>query len=283
MSKEQEWDLILKPKSSWYQIDFKALWKYRDLVMLLVRRDFVSAYKQTILGPAWLFLQPIITSLMFAVIFGRLAKIGTEGTPSVLFYMAGVTLWTYFADCLTKTSTTFLTNAGVFGKVYFPRLVVPFSVIISNLVKLAIQMTLFFCIWFYYLVKGGSIHPQWMLIWLLPVLVLMMAFLGFGFGILISSITTKYRDFIFLLGFGIQLMMYASPVVYPLSIASNKLKFWALLNPITSILEAFRYILFGNGYFSWAALGGSFGFMMILVLFSIFVFNAVEKNFMDTV
>jgi lipopolysaccharide transport system permease protein len=283
MNKEKEWDLILKPQSSWYLIDVKALWKYRDLIMLLVRRDFVQVYKQTILGPLWLFVQPVITSLMFTLIFGKLAKISTDGTPTLLFYMAGITLWTYFADCLTKTSSTFLMNAGVFGKVYFPRLVVPISVLISNLVKLAIQMSLFFALWVYYLMKGDSIQPHWMLLWLLPVLVAMMAFLGFGFGILISSLTTKYRDFIFLLGFGVQLLMYASPVVYPMSIMPERLKFWAMMNPLSSILEAFKYILLGHGDFSWMALSSSGSFIIVLTVVAILVFNQVEKNFMDTV
>lgn len=280
---EDNWDLIIKPKDRWYQLDFAAIWKYRDLLMMLVRRDFVAVYKQTILGPIWFFVQPIITTLTFTVIFGNLAKISTDGMPSILFYLAGITLWTYFSDCLTKTSTTFVANASVFGKVYFPRLIVPLSVLISNLIKLAIQFVLFIILWIYYLLTTESINPQWELIWVLPVLVVIMAGLGLGFGILISSLTTKYRDLSFLVGFGVQLMMYLSPVVYPLSMLSDKNKFLLLLNPVTSIIESFKYIFLGTGYFSWGSIMYSFGFMIILIVFSLIIFNRVEKTFMDTV
>lgn len=282
-SEEDNWDLIIKPKDRWYQLDFAAIWKYRDLLMMLVRRDFVAVYKQTILGPIWFFVQPIITTLTFTVIFGNLAKISTDGMPSILFYLAGITLWTYFSDCLTKTSTTFVANASVFGKVYFPRLIVPLSVLISNLIKLAIQFVLFIILWIYYLLTTESINPQWELIWVLPVLVVIMAGLGLGFGILISSLTTKYRDLSFLVGFGVQLMMYLSPVVYPLSMLSDKNKFLLLLNPVTSIIESFKYIFLGTGYFSWGSIMYSFGFMIILIVFSLIIFNRVEKTFMDTV
>lgn len=279
----EDWDLIIKPKNKWYQIDLAAIWQYKDLLMLLVRRDFVSVYKQTILGPIWFFIQPVITTITFTVIFGNLARISTDGMPPVLFYLAGITLWTYFADCLNKTSTTFIANAAVFGKVYFPRLVVPLSVLISNLVKLLIQFILFLAVWFYYLFKENSFTPHWELIWLLPILVLMMAGLGFGFGILISSLTTKYRDLTFLIGFGVQLMMYASPVVYPMSIVPDKYKFWLMLNPVTSIIETFKYLFIGQGVFSWEALSYGFVFMLILIAIGIIVFNKVEKSFMDTV
>ena len=283
MDKQTHWDLVIKPQNKWYKIDIASIWKYRDLLLLLVRRDFVSVYKQTILGPVWFFIQPLITTLTFTVIFGNLAKISTSGIPPILFYMSGITLWTYFADCLNKTSNTFVANAGVFGKVYFPRLIVPLSVLISNLIKLGIQVLLFLTIWIYYLSKNDVIQPQWWLMWLFPFLIFVMAGLGLGFGILISSLTTKYRDFTFLIGFGVQLMMYASPIVYPMAIVPEKFKFWILLNPVSSIIESFKYIFLGSGYFSWHSLLYSFIFMIILLFISVIVFNKVEKTFMDTI
>ena len=213
MQSEEHWDLIIKPKNKWHQIDLKAIWRYRDLLMLLVRRDFVAVYKQTILGPLWFFIQPVITALTFTFIFGRVAKISTDGMPPMLFYIAGITLWSYFSDCFSKTSNTFIANASVFGKVYFPRLIIPLSILVSNLMKLAIQLLIFISMWAYYLYTSNTIHPQWQFIWALPILIFMMAGLGFGFGVLISSLTTKYRDFTFLIGFGVQLLMYASSVV----------------------------------------------------------------------
>lgn len=283
MAQEKEWDLIIEPKNKWYQLDVASLWKYKDLLMLLVRRDFVAVYKQTILGPIWFFIQPIITTLTFTVIFGNIANISTNGIPSMLFYLSGITLWTYFADCLNKTSNTFVANAGVFGKVYFPRLIVPLSVLVSNLVKFAIQLILFASIWIYYLSTSDSVHPHYAYMVLFPVLVLMMAGLGFGFGILISSLTTKYRDFTFLVGFGVQLLMYASPIVYPLSIVPDKYKWIVLANPVSSIIESFKYIFLGNGMFSWMTLAYSFGFMLVVILLGMLTFNKVEKSFMDTV
>lgn len=282
-STQEHWDLVIKPRNKWYQIDLAAIWRYRDLLMLLVRRDFVSVYKQTILGPIWFFIQPILTTLTFTVIFGNLAKVSTDGIPPILFYTAGTILWNYFSECLTRTSGTFTSNASVFGKVYFPRLVVPLSVLISNLVKLAIQFALFIIIWLYYYTQSNQIHPNWAYMPLLPVLIFLMAGLGLGFGIFISSLTTKYRDFTFLITFGVQLMMYASPVVYPISIVPEKYKSLLLLNPVSSIIEAFKYIFIGQGYFSWGALGYSALFMSALLALSIIIFNKVEKTFMDTV
>ncbi|MGE0567974.1 MAG: ABC transporter permease [Bacteroidia bacterium] len=279
----EHWDLIIKPQNKWYQIDLAAIWRYRDLLMLLVRRDFVSVYKQTILGPIWFFIQPILTTLTFTIIFGNLAKVSTDGIPPILFYTAGTILWNYFSECLTRTSGTFTANASVFGKVYFPRLVVPISVLISNLVKLAIQFVLFAIIWIYYYSQTNSINPNWTYLPLLPILILIMAGLGLGFGIFISSLTTKYRDFTFLISFGVQLMMYASPVVYPVSIIPEKYKFWILLNPVSSIIEAFKYIFIGQGYFSWNAIAYSTFFMFLLLMISVIIFNKVEKTFMDTV
>lgn len=282
-STQEHWDLVIKPRNKWYQIDLAAIWRYRDLLMLLVRRDFVATYKQTVLGPIWFFIQPIITTLTFTIIFGNLASISTDGTPGMLFYLAGLTLWTYFADCLTKTSSTFIANASVFGKVYFPRLVVPLSVLISNLIKLGIQFALFLVVYFYFVIQGSSLHFRWEYVWVLPLLILLLAGLGLGFGIFISSVTTKYRDFTFLVSFGVQLMMYASPIVYPMSIVPDKYKLLILLNPVSSIIEAFKYIFIGQGYFSFSALGYSALFMSVLLVIAIIIFNKVEKTFMDTV
>ena len=284
MQNKEHWDLVIKPQNKWYQIDLKAIWKYRDLLMLLVRRDFVAVYKQTILGPLWFFIQPIITAVTFTFIFGNVAKLSTDGNPSILFYLSGITIWTYFSDCLTKTSTTFISNAGVFGKVYFPRLIMPLSVLVSNLIKLGIQLAIFLSVWIYYINTGEQVKPHWDMMWLLPILVFMLAGLGFGFGILISSLTTKYRDLNFLVAFGVQLMMYASSVVLPISSMSEKVKNIILLNPLTSIIETFKYICLGSGSpDSFSYLFYSFGFMLVLVGVAVIVFNKVEKSFMDTV
>lgn len=283
MMEKEEWDLIIKPKNKWYQLDLRAIWKYRDLLLLLVRRDFVSVYKQTILGPLWFFIQPVITSLTFTFIFSGIANISTDGNPALLFYIGGVTIWTYFSDCLTKTSSTFITNAGVFGKVYFPRLIVPLSVLVSNLIKFAVQFSIFILVWIYYLSTSDTLHPVWSLMWILPLLVLMMAGLGFGFGILISSLTTKYRDLTFLIGFGVQLLMYASSVVLPISSMSPKVQFIMLLNPLTSIIESFKYVFLGSGFYEPFWLLYSAGIMIVLIAISVIAFSKVEKSFMDTV
>lgn len=283
MNTEETWDIVIKPKSKWYHIDLAAIWRYRDLLFLLVRRDFIAVYKQTILGPIWFFLQPLFTTIIFSVVFGRLAGISTDGVPPVLFYLAGITLWTYFSDCLTKTSNTFVANASVFGKVYFPRLIVPISVLLSNLIKLAIQLFLFLLVWVYFFVQTDQLLPHLEMLWLLPVLILIMAGLGLGFGVLISSLTTKYRDLTFLVSFGVQLLMYASPVVYPVSMIPPHFKRWIMLNPVSSIIETFKYIFIGQGYFSWLAIGYSLVFMLLLLIVSVITFNKVERNFMDTV
>lgn len=280
---EENWDLVIEPKNKWYQLDLGAVWKYRDLLMLLVRRDFVSVYKQTILGPLWLFIQPVLTTLTFTIIFGNIAHISTDGIPPMLFYLAGITLWTYFSDCLNKTSNTFVANAGVFGKVYFPRLVMPLSVLVSNLIKLAIQMLLFLIVWIYFLVKGAGFQPNYIYMISVPFLIILMAGLGLGFGILISSLTTKYRDLTFLIGFGVQLLMYASPIVYPLSSVPEKYRYLLLLNPISSIIEGFKFVFLGTGVWNWEALGYSTIFMGAMLLLSMLVFKRVEKTFMDTV
>ena len=276
---------IITPKKHLLDVNLKEIWSYRDLLFLFVRRDFVSVYKQTVLGPIWFFIQPLFTTLIFTLIFGRLASIPTDGLPQILFYMCGITCWNYFAECLNKTSNTFTMNAGIFGKVYFPRLVLPMSIVISNLFKFCIQFLLFGGFLIYYLNTGANINPN-LHILLLPFFLILMAGLGLGFGIFISSLTTKYRDFQFLIMFGVQLFMYATPIVYPLSLAKEKLGTYswiALANPMTSIIEAMKYAFLGQGEFNWMYLGYSTIFMLILLFVGVITFNKVEQNFMDTV
>lgn len=282
MHQQTHWDLTINPHSKWFDLRIKEIFKYKDLLFLFVKRDFVSIYKQTILGPLWFFLQPIITAITFTVIFGNLAKISTDGLPQILFYMCGITLWNYFADTLTKTSDTFSSNANIFGKVYFPRMIAPLSVVVSNLIKLGIQFLLFLGIWIYYLIQSDLIHPNKMLV-LIPFLIILIGFMALSFGIIISSLTTKYRDLKFLVTFGIQLMMYASPIVYPLSIVPEKYKWIIVVNPVTSIIETFKYAFLGVGEFSWLYLGYSTLFTIILFMIGLVIFHRVEKSFMDTV
>lgn len=282
MKQEENWDLHIKPHSKWYDLRLKEIFHYKDLLFLFVRRDFISVYKQTILGPLWFFIQPIITAITFTVIFGNLAKISTDGLPQVLFYMCGITLWNYFSDTLSKTSDTFSANANIFGKVYFPRMIMPLSVVVSNLIKLGIQFLLFFAVWVYFLINSNQVHPNAMIL-LVPFLIILMGFMGLSFGIIISSLTTKYRDLKFLVSFGIQLMMYASPIVYPLSIVPEKYKWIIVANPVTSIIETFKYAFLGVGEFNWYYLGYSLVFTVILFFLSLVIFHRVEKTFMDTV
>jgi len=284
MNEEKEnWDLVIKPKQSMFSIDLKALWRYRDLLLLFVKRDFVSVYKQTILGPIWFFVQPILTTLTFLIIFGNIAKISTDGIPKVLFYLSGIVLWNYFAECLMKTSETFTANANIFGKVYFPRLIVPLSVVTSNLIRLGIQLLLFVGFWLYFYLTGAAVEVNAGIL-LLPVLLLLMAGHGFAFGIIISSLTTKYRDLKFLVQFGVQLLMYASPVVYPLSSVPEKYKWIILMNPMTSIIETFRYSVLKSGSsFEPVYLVYNAAALVVVLSIGLFIFNKVEKSFMDTV
>lgn len=282
MQKEEHWDLTIKPQTHWYDLRIKEIFKYKDLLFLFVKRDFISIYKQTILGPLWFFIQPIITAITFTVIFGSLAKISTDGLPQILFYMCGITLWNYFADTLTKTADTFSSNVNIFGKVYFPRMIVPLSVVVSNLIKFGIQFLLFLCVWIYYLIQTDLIHPNKMLV-LIPYLIILIGFMALSFGIIISSLTTKYRDLKFLVTFGIQLMMYTSPIVYPLSIVPEKYKWIIVANPVTSIIESFKYAFLGVGEFNWFYLGYSTLFTIVLFMIGLVIFHRVEKSFMDTV
>ncbi len=280
----EKWTTEIKPKTGLLNIDFKEIWQYRDLWFLFVKRDIITQYKQTVLGPLWYLIQPIMTTVMYMVVFGGIAKISTDGLPQPLFYLAGISFWQYFADCLTKTSNTFVNNAGIFGKVYFPRLITPLSTVTSNLVRFIIQFGLFLAVYFYYLIFTDAPIQTNLYALLIPVLVLMLAGLALGFGILFSAMTTKYRDLQLLLSFFVSLWMYATPVIYPLSTITNeKLRLVMALNPLTGIVEAFKYGMLGAGDFSWTMFGYSFAFMVVLLAVGIIVFNRVQRSFMDTV
>lgn len=282
---KDNWTTVIKPKERLLQVDFGELWRYRDLCMLFVKRNITTQFKQTILGPLWYLIQPTMTVVMYMVVFGGIAKIPTDGLPQPLFYLSGICLWQYFNDCLGKTSSTFTANAGIFGKVYFPRLVVPISSVISNLLRFGIQLGLFLIVYAIYQIWiiPGQIHTNWYVL-LLPVLVVMLAGLALGFGILFSSMTTKYRDMSLLLDYFIRLWMYATPIIYPLSTITNpKLRMIMSLNPLTGITEAFKYGMLGEGQFSWGMLGYSFAFMVVLLAVGIVIFNRVQRTFMDTV
>jgi lipopolysaccharide transport system permease protein len=278
----KEWDLTIEPQTSLFELNLKDVWRYRDLLWMFVKRDFVSFYKQTILGPLWFFIQPLFTTIIYTFIFGGLANLSTDGLPQPLFYMAGITAWNYFADCITKTSTVFKDNANIFGKVYFPRLIMPLSIVVSNLVRFGVQMILLFIIMGYYAAHNASfkITPA---ILLFPVLVILMALLGLGLGLIITALTTKYRDLAFLVAFGIQLLMYTTTVIYPLSSAPEKYKTLIILNPMTGIIEAFRYAFLGQGQISINTLGYSSLFTIVVMVLGILIFNKTEKTFVDTV
>ncbi len=282
MSNTENWTMIIKPKRNLLDINLREVWRYRDLISLFVRRDFISKFKQTILGPLWFIINPLFTTFMYLIVFTRIAKLSTDGLPPILFYLSGIIAWQYFAGSLNSTANTFIANAGIFGKVYFPRLVTPISVVISNLIQFGIQFALFVAIYIYYLVIGVAIQPN-IYILLLPVLIIMMALLGLGFGIIISSLTTKYRDLNNLISFAVQLWMYVTPVIYPTSMLSQKYQFFILINPLTSIIETFRFALLGQGTINFAHLGYSAGFTFVVLSLGIILFNKVEQTFMDTV
>lgn len=279
-------DWSIEAKSSLLDLKLNEVWAYRDLLVLLVRRDFVSFYKQTILGPLWFFIQPLFTTIIFTFIFGNLAGISTDGLPKPLFYMAGITAWNYFADCLNKTSTVFKDNAGIFGKVYFPRLIMPLSIVVSNLVRFGVQMLLFVMMMgYYHFIVHANFSVNWT-ICLFPIIVLLMALLGLGVGMIISAMTTKYRDLAFLVGFGVQLLMYATTVIYPLSEAEKKYPAYSWIikyNPMTPIIETFRFGFLGEGSFSWESLGYVGLLTLVVLILGILIFNKVERTFVDTV
>lgn len=273
----------IKPKTNLLELNLRELWVYRDLILMYIKRDIVTFYKQTIMGPLWFVIQPVLTTIMFMFVFGKLAGISTDGIPQALFYFSGIIIWNYFADCLNRNSKIFIENQDVFGKVYFPRLVVPISVTVSNLVRFVIQLGIFLLIYaYYFFFENINIAPT-IYIALLPVLVFLSAGLSLGFGIIFSSLTTKYRDLNYLLQFAVQLWMYVTPVIYPLSTISQEHRWTLLINPMTSIVETFRYAFLGVGVFSWWHLLYSFVFMFVLLFVGIVIFNKVEKSFMDTV
>lgn len=279
---KEDWDLIIEPSSSIFKFNFKDIWRYRDLLVMFVKRDFVSFYKQTILGPLWFFIQPIFTTIVFTFVFGNLAGLSTDGLPQYLFYLSGITAWNYFSDCLTKTSTVFKDNANIFGKVYFPRLIMPLSIVVSNLVRFGVQLTLFFIVLAYFGIQGASFKITYAVL-LFPLLVVLMALLGLGLGLIITAMTTKYRDLSFLVTFGVQLLMYGTTVIYPLSAAPEKYRYLLELNPMTGIIEAFRFAFLGQGYLTINSLLYSGLFAIIVALVGTLIFNRTERSFVDTI
>lgn len=273
----------IQPKKKWLDVDIKGLWRYRDLYRMYIKRDIVTQYKQTILGPLWYIIQPLLTTIMYMCVFGGLAGISTDGIPQPLFYMAGVTLWGYFQTCFTSCSDVFGTNASVFGKVYFPRLVVPLSAVTSNLIRMFIQLAMFILIYIYYIVTGGfELTLSWSLL-LFPIIIIMVGLHAMSWGLVISSWTTKYRDLKFLIQFGIQLFMYATPVIYPLSFAPEKYRWVLEINPLTPLFEAFKYSCLGVGTWNASGLLYSFTFLLVTMFFAVLIFNRTEQRFMDTV
>jgi lipopolysaccharide transport system permease protein len=279
---QEQWTTIIRPVSGWFSFNLAELWRYRDLIALFVKRDLTANYKQTILGPLWFLIQPLFSTLVFTVIFGKIAKIPTDDMPPMLFYMSGIVAWNYFSSCMTNTANTFTANAGIFGKVYFPRLAVPVSVVIINLTTFAIQFSLFLCFLVYFMLRGAPIPPSaWIL--LTPLLIVQMGVLGLGIGIMISSLTTKYRDLAMAVGFGTQLWMYATPIVYPMSQIPEKWQWLYMLNPVAPVIETFRFAFLGAGSINLNALLISLGITMTLFAIGIVLFSRIEKTFMDTV
>ena len=276
-----EWTNVISSDHSLFKLNLKEVWDYRDLVFMFVKRDFVSSFKQTILGPLWFFINPIFTTVVYLIVFGNIANLSTDGAPKILFYLAGVTLWNYFSSSLGGTSNVFVGNAGIFGKVYFPRLVMPITIVISNLMRFGVQFLLFLVVFFYYWYKG-EVTPNW---WVLftPIFILMMSLFALGVGMIFSSLTTKYRDLSMLLTFGISLYMYATPVIYPTSMLSAKIQPYAKYNPLTGIFEGFKYAWMGVGEFNPIMLVYSTIIILILLAIGTVIFNKVEKGFMDTV
>jgi lipopolysaccharide transport system permease protein len=281
----EDWDLIIKGRTSLFDLKFVDLWRYRDLLAMFVKRDFVSFYKQTILGPLWFFIQPFFTTIVFTIVFGKLAGISTDELPPLLFYLSGITAWNYFADCLTKTSTVFKDNVGIFGKVYFPRLIMPLSIVVSNLVRFGVQLILLLVMMAFFAIRGDNFHVTYAIVFF-PVLVILMAFLGLGLGLIITAVTTKYKDLTFLITFGVQLLMYATTVIYPLSVAKEKypeIAAFIELNPMTGIIEAFRFAFLGKGEFTLWSVGYPAVVTVVVFFLGIIIFNKTEKNFVDTI
>ena len=280
----EKWDIRITAKQKYFELNLAELWRYRDLLTMFVKKDIVTIYKQTILGPIWFVMQPILTSLVFMVVFSRMARLPTGNVPPVLFYLGSLTLLNYFSETFKVTSKTFSENATVFGKVYFPRLILPMAKVISGVVKLLIQFALFFIVWGIYLLKGSNMQPNWHMVFF-PAIILLLSLMCFGFGILVTSFTTKYRDLNFLIAFGVQLWMYITPVLYPLTIVSKDKQIWFWLNPLTSVIEAFKYGFFGQkgGVWSYSWLLYSTIFTLVMLFAGVIAFNKVEKKFIDTV
>lgn len=278
----ETWDMIIKPKTGWFDIHLGELWCHRDLIGMFVKRDFTTLYKQTILGPLWYIIQPLFTTLVFTIIFGNVAKIPTDKIPPFLFYMSGNVTWSYFAVCLARTSDTFNSNAAIFGKVYFPRLTVPLSAVLIGLLQFGIQFVLFIGFYLYFIFQKAPILPKYWILFL-PVLLFQMALLGLGTGILVSSMTTKYKDLKFAMGFVTQLWMYATPIVYPLSIVPDWLRPWYVFNPMVAIVESFRYAFLGSGVIQWSYVSTSWLVTLFILFCGIILFSRIEKTFMDTV
>lgn len=279
----EKWDLVIKPKTHLLEVNINQIINYWDLLLMFVQRDITVVYKQTVLGPIWFFVQPIMTTFIYVFVFGNIAKLSTDGIPQPLFYMSGIVIWNYFSDCFMKTSDTFTQNASIFGKVYFPRLITPLSIVFSNGLKFLIQFSLFLILYIYFLYIGSQFNFHISSLLILPYLVVLMSLLGLALGLIFSSLTTKYKDLKFLIQFGVQLLMYATPVIYPLSSISEQYQFYFKLNPITHILEIFKYSFFGTGQFSIMGIIYSSLFIFIFLMLGILIFNKTEKNFMDTV
>ncbi len=283
IDEQKSWDLVIESRSRFFYLNITEIWRYRDLLFLFVKRDFIAQYKQTILGPLWHFISPVFTTLTYTLIFGNIARLSTDGTPQLVFYMCGVTIWNYFSQTLTGTGSTFLANAGIFGKVYFPRLVSPIATLFSKTIQFGIQLAMLICVVSYYYFQGSLGKINLLNLLYLPFVTVLVGLMGLGLGTILSSLTTKYRDINVLVGFGINLLMYATPVIYPLSSVPEKYRFMLEWNPVSPLIEFFRYIFTGIGTFSIFSLGYSFLTTFIILIFGLFVFNRVEKTFMDTV
>jgi len=278
----ETWDLVIIPTRGWFEFNLKEIWQYRDLLKIYIHRNIVTQYKQTILGPIWIIIPPILTTLVFTIIFGNIVNISTDGLPKPLFYMAGIITWNYFSTALTSTSNSLTGNAGIYGKVYFPRIIIPIATLISSLVRYFIQLILFICLLGYFMINNTiGIEIQYHLLWLFPILIIIMGIQGLGFGLLFSAITSKYRDIHFLISFGVRLLMYASPVIFPLSIVSEKYRGVILANPMSAVIESFRYMMFGVGQISMDAILYSIIFTGGLFFLGYMIFNHTEKDFID--
>ena len=281
----KKWDLVIEPNNSWFKLNFESIYNYKDLLFMFVKRDIITIYKQTILGPIWFVIQPVFTTITYIFIFGKVAGLSTEGIPMPLFYLSGIVLWGYFSESFNKTCNTFSQNANIFGKVYFPREILPISKVISAFIKFAVQFVVFLIFYFYYLIRYPEIINPNLSILLFPILLIIMAFFGLGFGLIFSSLTTKYKDLTFLIQFGIQLLMFSTPIIYPISIVSDGslTRLILELNPISYVIETFKYSFIGNGSFSFNGLAYSFSSSFLILFLGLIIFNKTEKTFMDTV